>query len=129
MIIVQKEWYSVEQCLNNPQNLYVFGDNTIRVGKGGQAQIRDCANSFGIATKRYPTMEDNAFFIDDDSMSDLDYILADIEELHNIKDQYENIVFPYDGLGTGLSKMPTSCPLTFQVMNRILSREFGFNNV
>ena len=54
MIILQKEYYSVEQCLANPDTLYVFGDNTQRFGKGGQAQIRDCKNSFGVCTKLYP---------------------------------------------------------------------------
>ena len=59
-----QELYSVKDCLDNPHKLYIFGDNLIGVGKGGQAIIRDCPNTFGIPTKRLPHRENNAFFSD-----------------------------------------------------------------
>ena len=31
-IVVQEEWYSIEQCRANPRSLYIFGDNLLRVG-------------------------------------------------------------------------------------------------
>lgn len=126
MFITQKEWYSVEQCLANPQNLYVFGDNTIRKGKGGQAQIRDCENSFGIATKILPTRDEDAYFKDNVYAADI--IGKDIRALLDLVDKYENIVFPYEGLGTGLSEMPTRCPLVFRLMSNSLYTNFDFTN-
>ena len=48
--------FSVEDCNNNPNKIYIFGDNLCGVGKGGQAIIRDCVNVFGIPTKRTPSM-------------------------------------------------------------------------
>ena len=126
MTITQKEWYSVEQCLANPQNLYIFGDNTIRKGKGGQAQIRDCPNAFGIATKFLPSTTNESYFNDSNEVKDI--IIDDIVKLLQLEDQYENIIFPYDGLGTGLSEMPTRCPLVFQIMNARLLALFDFTN-
>jgi len=125
MIIKQKEWFSVKQCLDNPKNLYIFGDNTLRVGKGGQAQIRDCNNAFGICTKMFPDMTDKAFF--KDSIKHLEIIEKEIFNLKNeIKNNnYENIIFPYDGLGSGLSDMPNKCPLLYRRMNWLIKKNFN----
>lgn len=122
MVIVQKEWYNIDQCNRNPQNLYIFGDNSKRFGNAGQAQIRCCKNSFGIATKTSPSNSMNSFFTD--SIEDLEIIEEDIKRLISIKDDYENIIFPYDGLGTGLSDMPNKCPLLYKRLNSIIFRKF-----
>ncbi len=122
MIIVQKEWYSVEQCMTNPLNLYIFGDNTKRVGKGGQAQIRNCSNSFGIATKLAPSMDSNSFFKDD--IESLEFVEKDIKQLLQTMKDYKNVVFPYDQLGSGLSDMPNKCPLLYRRLNRMLNKYF-----
>ena len=55
--VIQQEWYTVEECLKHPKTLYIFGDNILRIGNGGQAVIRNIPNSFGIATKRTPSMD------------------------------------------------------------------------
>jgi len=46
-VVVQEEWFSLKQCNNNPSYIYVFGDNLLRVGEAGQAQIRSASNSIG----------------------------------------------------------------------------------
>lgn len=33
---IQDEWYSINECKKFPNKLYVFGDNTLRVGNGGK---------------------------------------------------------------------------------------------
>lgn len=38
----------------NPDCVFVFGDNLIRKGKGGAASLRDFVNSYGFITKKYP---------------------------------------------------------------------------
>lgn len=123
MNLKQKEWYTVEQCENNPQNLYVFGDNTNRFGKGGQAQIRYCNNSFGIATKVSPSTSVKSYFTD--SPEHLEIVTNDIKKLKEASLGYENIIFPYDGLGSGLSDMPNKCPELYKSLNRMLKEEFG----
>jgi hypothetical protein len=121
----QKEWFSVEQCNKNKDKLYIFGDNTLRIGNGGQAQIRDCVNSFGICTKLAPSTTEHSYF--SDSIEHLELIEADISELIKISKtgKYNEIIFPWDGLGSGLSKMPQKCPLLYRRMNKLLSKYFG----
>lgn len=51
------EPYTIQLLNQNKHKIYVFGDNMKRYGKGGQAVIRDCPNSFGIPTKRYPSKQ------------------------------------------------------------------------
>jgi len=124
---IQEEWFSVAQCKANKNKLYVFGDNLIRAGKGGQATIRDAQNSFGIATKRLPTMQHNAFFRDRDD--EFIAVMQDILNLQNELDssKYDTVVFPKDGLGTGLSRMPETSPKIFKEMNDLISQVFGID--
>ena len=127
---IQKEWYSVEQCLANPNKLYIFGDNALRVGKGGQAQIRDCENSYGIATKATPSMDKAAFFSDKPDQTEI--VFNDIKELYEFytsdkKHTIDTIVFPADGLGTGLSEMPTRSPKMFKWIHETISLLFDID--
>lgn len=119
---IQEEWFSVEQCRLNPNKLYIFGDNMMRKGTGGQACIRHEINSFGIATKRLPSMAPSAFF--SDQQDEFESLLTDIFNLY--KDAniniWHTIVLPKDGLGTGLSKMPEKSPELFKWMNDTLSK-------
>lgn len=125
-IEIQTEWFSLDQCGENPNKLYVFGDNMIRRGKGGQASIRDAFNSIGLVTKRLPTMDEDAFFSDKEDEfeaveADVDMILSEMQ-----KDQcYDTLVLPADGLGTGLSKMPTKSPELFEHMVMLLERNLN----
>ncbi|RLC45641.1 MAG: hypothetical protein DRH57_07590 [Candidatus Cloacimonadota bacterium] len=120
-IEIQKEWFSLEQCLENPNKLYVFGDNMIRRGKGGQASIREAANSIGLATKRLPSMSVASFFSDKEDEyciveEDIEKILSEMQ-----KDlRYDTLVLPFDGLGTGLSQMPEKSPELFEHMVTII---------
>ena len=38
-IEIAEYFYSEEVCLLNPNKLFIYGDNTCRYGKAGQAQI------------------------------------------------------------------------------------------
>lgn len=124
-VIKQDEWYSKDMCKQNPKTLYVFGDNTAEVGCGGQAQIRYEPNSIGIPTKRKPTMEDDAFFNDnpvqllkiEQAISNLLVVLA--------SGKYTKLVFPEDGLGTGLAELPTRSPAAYAYLNDRIYECFG----
>jgi len=122
---IQKRWYGINDCLSNKHKLYVFGDNTIRTGHGGQASIRDIKNSIGIATKLLPSQSNNAYF--SDQYEEYQIIVNDIEKMIKKfkEEEYEVLVLPYDGLGTGLSKMPEKSPELFKWMNSLLSEIFN----
>jgi len=126
-IIVTEKWYSIQECLNNPKNLYIFGDNTKHYGNGGQAQIRGCLNTFGIPTKRLPTMMDEAFF-DDNNTMDIYEMIRSLSILENYlkSDNYKDytFVFPKDGLGTGLAQLKLKAPAISKMLSDILEEKF-----
>lgn len=124
---VQAEYYSIQSCIKEPNKLYVFGDNTRRVGNGGQAIIRDLINTFGIATKVAPGINDWDYFTDE--LNTLSVIFKDITSLVHLclHKRYRFLVFPKDGLGTGLSEMPTRAPESFKIMVQCLNEIFGTN--
>jgi hypothetical protein len=121
------EWFSNAQCDENPKYLYVFGDNLISSGCGGQAIIRYKSNSFGIPTKRLPSMKANAFF--SDQQDEINAVLDKLDELYTIllSNKYDFIIFPADGLGTGLAKMKQFSPIIFNLMNTYILLNFNID--
>jgi hypothetical protein len=117
--------YTDAEVKANPNKIYVFGDNVQRVGTGGQAQIRNNPNAMGIATKIAPSMADNAFMTDNSLTTNKAIIDADIAK---IKATNKIVVFPKDGLGTGLAKLQEKAPQTYDYLKQRLLQEFGFNN-
>ena len=96
---------------NNPQALFVFGDNMKRSGMGGQAkEMRGEPNAVGIPTKKSPAMTANAFF------SDADFDRAKVEidkEFHRLEEHVRKggvVVYPQDGIGTGRAKLKEKAP-------------------
>jgi len=127
-IIVEKEWYSVKLCEENPQNCYIFGENqaqqgTLKRGRG-QAIIRGCSNTFGFCTKE----SIDRFWTDEDYSENIIQIEKDIKSLKDLVKEYV-LVFPYNGIGTGLSALPEMAPKTFLFLSRRLLDVFGYNNI
>ena len=58
------ETLSPKLLRENPNWLFVFGDNALRYGKGGQAVIRDEPNAFGIVTKLKPSNSNDSYMTD-----------------------------------------------------------------
>lgn len=125
-IIVTSTWYTPQFVASNQTYLFVFGDNLIRVGKGGQAVVRDLPNTFGVATKAAPSMDEKAFF-SDDNIKHLEQLKTDLGMLKEICNSgvYNAIVFPTSGLGTGLAKLREKAPNTYSDMLSILEKDFG----
>ena len=109
-------------CGANPDKIYVFGDNLIRKGKAGQACIRDCSNAFGIPTKRLPSMQEGSFFSDQED--EVEAVIHSLRVLYKIS-KSADIVWPRDGLGTGLAQLPQRGPKTFDKMQEIIKDYFG----
>lgn len=79
-IVLYSGWLSPSLCRSFPDSVFVFGDNSLRVGKGGQAVIRDEPNSLGVVTKRRPSMSPASFFSDRDTED----FMAICEDLHKV---------------------------------------------
>lgn len=109
--------------------LFVFGDNLKRFGKGGQAIIRDLSNSIGLVTKKEPNNNSESFFNDSELQSNYKHILNDILEIKYKQVLGEQLVFSSGGYGTGLSKLPALAPETFTKLNTLLINFFHFDNI
>lgn len=112
--------YTRERIKAHPDKLYVFGDNMAECGFGGQAkEARGEANSVGIPTKWAPSRETKAYFTDDDVLNRkvLSRIAAAFVRLENHLVGGGDIVWPSDGVGTGLSQLPERAP---RVMHLIM---------
>lgn len=125
MIEIESKPYTQELLRANPDKIYVFGDNMKRYGKRGQAIIRDEPNAFGIATKRYPSIDNWAFFSDKED--EFDCVMNDLRGLYRLSKTH-TIVFPDAGIGTGLAKMKERSPLLWLYMNDVLKEHFGYVN-
>lgn len=120
-------WYTIDQCRKNPDSLFIFGDNLERIGMGGQAIIREQPNAIGIATKK----SISEVFTDEEYENNCKLIDEDIARVINYYNTqgFSKIVFPFQGLGTGLASLQLSAPKTLCYLTVKLLDTFQFNNL
>lgn len=107
----------------NPKTLYLFGDNILRRGLGGQAkEMRDEPNTSGIITKLYPDNRITSFMHDSQLDKNKTLIERDINlAIEKYKSGgYENLVIP--PMGVGLAKLPEKAPLTYKFLRQEIER-------
>jgi len=126
MYVEVMKYYTVKDTQNNPYKIFVFGDNTKEKGMGGQAIIRGQENAYGIVTKKSPNNKSSSYFTDEKFEQNIVLIEDDIEKIK--LDGRKIIVFPQDGLGTGLSQLNVKAPDTYEYLKIRLLEEFGFDN-
>jgi len=106
----QKRIYR-KDLVDNPEVFFVFGDNLSRRGFGGQAkEMRGEPNAIGVATKRYPSMTEASFFSDAYYDEIIGLVETDLQRVERVLKQGHDVVWPEDGIGSGLSQMPERCP-------------------
>jgi hypothetical protein len=123
--IIRQAYYSLNACKAHSNMLFIYGDNQLRVGTKGQACIRPLPNAFGIITKKKPSYEEDAFFYDSDLTLFSKLIDADLNRLDILQKEYEFVVLPSDGLGTGLARLPTKAPQCFAYLAQRLKDMTG----
>lgn len=114
--------YTVGLLRKHPEDIFVFGDNLQKAGKGGQAIIRDEPNAFGVPTKRLPKRTADAYF--SDLEEEKQAVIESLRDLYRLGKE-KVLVFPEGGLGTGLALMKEKSPEAFKRMNEILETHFG----
>ena len=108
--IIFVDWITRAMVQSKPEARFVFGDNLHRVGLGGQAgAMRGEPNALGVATKRSPVVCDADYFAysDADARAAID---GDIEQIVIALAEGRTVYVLFDGLGTGLSELPTRAP-------------------
>lgn len=53
---------SLQYLRQNPDHIFVFGDNKIGKGKKGAAILRDEPNSYGFITKKFPNYDSSSYY-------------------------------------------------------------------
>lgn len=126
MPIITQKFIFRSDLQANTSVLYLFGDNLVRTGYGGQAkEMRDEPNAVGIATKRAPGRRDQDYFSDDTIEANKDLLDADFMPAYVHVAMRGLLVIPADGLGTGLSELPTRAPLTNQYLEAWIDRLYN----
>jgi hypothetical protein len=122
MAIIFQANISREDLKANPYVYYIFGDNDLREGYGGQAySMRGEPNAIGIRTKKAPGNLDRDFYNDDELQQNLKKIHADIETVRGILDSGTLVVIPLLGIGTGRSALRSRAPNTFSGLKLYLA--------
>ena len=90
----------------NCNMFYVFGDNDLRAGYGGQArEMRGEPNAIGIRTKRAPYNIPRSFYLDEDFHENSHKIRADFAIVKEAMSRGHDVMFPADGIGTGRAQL------------------------
>jgi hypothetical protein len=108
MPIERRDWITRAMMRGEPDTLFVFGDNFAHVGFGGQArEMRGEPNAIGLPTKRSPSK----FMID----MDVHRVKREThDDINTLKWHLENggiVVWPKDGIGTGLANLHWHAPV------------------
>lgn len=107
---------------DNPDKVFVFGDNEARKGLGGQAQqMRGEPNAIGVATKRLPSRGEDAYWSDADFERNKLILDADFKPAFEAKAAGKEVVVPKNGIGGGLSELGSRAPRTLEYINQQLS--------
>jgi hypothetical protein len=111
MLIEYRDWITRWDLKNEPDTIFLFGDNIEKHGYGGQAkEMRGEPNAVGIPTKFLASHDENAYFTDDE----YEYNIRKIDEaFETIPKNANKIVIPKSGLGTGLAELNIRAPRTF----------------
>lgn len=108
---------SRSMLVNEPETLFVFGDNLLRKGRGGQAaEMRGEPNAVGVPTKKAPSNDETAFFTDDDFEEAVSTIEGDLKRIADHLKAGGRVVWPSDGIGTGFADLPRRAPKIWEYL-------------
>ena len=119
MKIITQKFISRSDLKNNPNTYYVFGDNWEGKGFGGQAkEMRGEPNAIGWVTKKKAAHTKDAFMIDIDMEQFAHSQANTIRAIESALKKGRVVVFPEDGLGTGLAKLEGGAPACWRHLNQ-----------
>lgn len=116
MPLMRQKWIKREDLQSNPNVLYVFGDNMVRKGYGGQAaEMRGEPNGIGVVTKTAPHMGDDAFFGEEPHQIEVQNrtIDSDMKPLFEHVKAGGIVVWPTDDIGTERAELARRSPSTW----------------
>ena len=128
VILVKR--YTRELITANPDVLFVFGDNLARVGYGGQAkEARGCKNAVGIPTKISPSQNITDDLVYQNPSRYCVPVTEAFDRLQAHLKEGKNVVWPEDGVGTGLAALPIHAPKFLEGIEAHKERLFDLANM
>lgn len=110
-IYYHNEIYTILEINKAPDIVFVFGDNVVRQGRGGQAIIRGLPNTFGIPTKWYPDRFNTSMFTDKNPEC-YNIIMNHLKALEcEYLQRGITVAWPVAGIGTGLANWQRFAPM------------------
>lgn len=85
---------------DHPDHVFVFGENRLRVGKGGAAALRDEPNTYGFITKKMPLRIDEAYYTPEEYRSIFE---IELQQLIVAIESDPQITWLISKLGSGLA--------------------------
>lgn len=126
MAFYYKKTWTSKTCQRYPKFIFIFGDNDECRGKRGQAIIRDEPNAMGIPTKKRPTYDPSSFYSDDEYYQNIEKIDDAIESIKENLVNYDGLMYPINGIGTGLSQLDIKAPKTYKYLNIQIRKLFRY---
>lgn len=121
MPIMTLKRYTREFIKAHPSWYFIFGDNLARAGLGGQAgAARGEPNSLGVATKKAPTYVARDFFTDKEYWFNVGEISGDLFRVIEALKAEDVVVWPADGIGTGIADLANRAPETLKFINCVV---------
>lgn len=132
-ILAYSGLYSRELCRLLPDYVFLFGDNLIGRGFGGQAVIRHEPNAFGVPTKFHPSNAAYDFFYDGQP-TPIATIGAKLKMIENKLTAGDHFVVPitHEGrisLGCGLAQLPQRAPHLYGLLEAWFNRHLSIAKV
>lgn len=120
---VEHMWYERWFIQQHGDRYFVFGDNLVRRGKGGQArECRNEPNAIGIVTKGLPYWDEKAFLRDADLHIWRKANSAAFTKIEQELADDKTVFFPLGGLGTGRAELQIRAPLIWEELQRWLDK-------
>lgn len=116
-----------EEVKNNPNKLYVFEENTTKVGNTGPLAIRNLPNAVGLRVRKGPGTKSAAFFTDIEFENNKKIITEDIINIKYLSFCYDSVVLTSVGYGLG-STLELRCSNTWNFLVDVLKYNFDFDN-
>ncbi len=128
---VYKGFWTREEVANQPDKIFLFGDNTKdrtetkHVPTSTQAVIRGLPNTIGIDTKKDRETDPKSYLSDDDFEWFKNHLDNQIQLAIS---SGKTVVIPADGIGTGKAKLKEKAPKLYEYLRQQFLEKFGFDN-
>jgi DNA polymerase elongation subunit (family B) len=114
---------------NNPDMVFIFGDNDERDGMGGQAgEMRGERNAIGIPTKKKPSTTEDSYYTDSEFELNKKKINYSVNLILAQINNGKTIVLPSSGIGTGLAQLKERAPKTFSFLEATIKAMHDYVN-